>query len=97
MTDPAFITSLDWSAIGKLLMSLWLFVISAVGFGFAFLMAHAIVPSLLETGELPKRARRARPSLYLGAIIALALAAFFLASATGLSNVIENFYSRWWI
>ena len=97
MPDPAFITSSDWSDIGKLLVALWIFVFCVVGFALAFLLAHAIVPSLLETGEIPEKARRARPLIYLGAMVSLALVAFFLTSATNLSDVMENFYDRWWI
>lgn len=97
MQDPNFITSADWSATGKLLTSLWFFVACAIGVAFTFLTAHAIIPSLLGTRELPESVQRIRPLIYLTSIFAVALVTFFLVSAIDLAGTIDNFYARRWI
>ena len=50
--DPQYITGETWSEIGSWLKFLWLFLLFSVGFGFNFLMAHAIIPSLIVTGHI---------------------------------------------
>jgi hypothetical protein len=95
--DPEFINSSDWRAIGDILTFLWLLFFAAVGFGFNFLMAHAIIPSLVGSGHLPARLDKARPVFYGGAALALAVVVFALNRAADKAGLIAEFWPRWWI
>ena len=95
--DPGYINSSDWGAIGGFLTFLWVMFFSAVGFGFNFLMAHAIIPSLIGSGHLPERVGKARPLFYGGAVMALGLVAFALSRLVAEAGLIEDFWPRFWI
>mgnify|MGYP001410086748 CR=1 FL=1 len=95
--DPAYITTYVWHEIEVTLGFLWLLPIVVIFFGGNFLMAHAILPSLIETRHLPAGATKLRIPFYLGAALgALGIVAvmFFVSNA---ARVIGEFYSRWWI
>lgn len=95
--DPEPLTSFDWDRIRELIIFLWLFLAAVVAFGGAFLLAQAILPSLVKTGHLPARLLRLRPLLYLFSFLALGLAGFLLARALSLTSVIDSFYPRIWM
>ena len=63
--DPAYITMQNWAAISNLLATLWMILGSAFGVGGSMLLAHGMVPSLVNTRDLPRElAKRMRPPLY---------------------------------
>ena len=95
--DPGYINNSDWGAIGGFLTFLWVLFFSAVGFGFNFLMAHAIIPSLIGSGHLPSRLDKSRPVFYGGAVLALGLVVFALTRLVERAGLIENFWPRFWI
>ena len=95
--DPNFITASDWDRIGKLILFLFGLPVSAILFAFPLLFARAIIPSLVGTGHLPKRALFLQPVAYVTASIGLICLVFVLSNIVGRSEVIENFYHRWWI
>ena len=95
--DPAFLTTEHWNGLANLLYSWWFYILTIVAFGLTFLLAHAIIPSLVTTKDIRADAQRIRPLLYIGALLFLGLAGFFLASIVDLARVIETFYSRWLI
>ena len=95
--DPEFITTDDWQGISVMLRFLWAYWFIIIGFGSTLLLAHAIIPSLVSTRQLPLVFERFRPLLYMGAlgILGLALALLVLASVN--AYVIGDFWKRWWI
>jgi hypothetical protein len=95
--DPVYITSEDWRDIGNLLTFIWLILLFAIGFGFNFLMAHAIIPSLIGSGHLPQRLNKARRIFYGGAFGALSLMVFAVGRAIVEAQFIEDIWGRWWI
>ena len=95
--DPVYINSDLWGSTGNILTYIWILFFSAVGFGFNFLMAHAIIPSLIGSGHLPARLQKARPLFYGGAAFALALVIFALNRAAANAGFLEDIYPRWWI
>lgn len=99
--DPSFITTLDWSQIGALLKFLWGYLVFIVALAGSLLLAHAVLPSLRNSGhlsaEMLQLTRKARPLLYLLGLLALALAAVFMASVVAKADVLEQLYARWWI
>ena len=95
--DPEYITSADWRDIGNLLTFIWLLLVFAIGFGFNFLMAHAIIPSLVGSGHLPERFNKARRLFYAGALLALSLVVFVLGRAVVEAQFIKDVWDRVWI
>ena len=95
--DPEYINSDIWRSTGDILTFIWILFFAAVGFGFNFLMAHAIIPSLIGSGHLPARLQKARALFYGGAALALALVVFALNRTFVNAGFIEDFWPRWWI
>jgi hypothetical protein len=95
--DPEYINSTDWRAIGNLLHFFWFILIFAIGFGFNFLMAHAIIPSLIGTGHLPQRLNRVRRIFYAGAFGAFIMALFCVTRIIGEAHILKSIWERWWI
>lgn len=95
--DPGFITTDQWSGISTMLRFLWAYWLFIIGFAFTFLLAHAIVPSMVSTGQLPPGTIRLRPLLYLGAlgILGFALILFILTMVN--AGVVGRLWERWWI
>lgn len=92
--DPRFITSSDWFGIARLVQFLWLVVIFNVGLAFFMLLSQAVVPSLIATGEIPRRLTRVRPVLTLVGIIAFAGTLVILLNWLGTLSVLYNIYPR---
>ena len=95
--DPEFITSADWREIGNLLHFYWFILLFAIGFGFNFLMAHAIIPSLIGTGHLPEGVSKSRRFFYTGALVSLGLVLFFLLRIAQEAHILRSVWDRWWI
>ena len=95
--DPNFITSLDWIEYRDLISYLWLFPILMFVVSSSILLSCGIIPSLVESKEIPEKAQKIRPLLYLTAAGALAGFVVVLFVARDLAKVIENTYERWWI
>ncbi len=96
LPDPIAIGSLEWREIGTLLHNLWFYLCLIVSFAVTMLAAHAIIPSLISTGHLPKSAGLLRFSLTVTALVFLAFALTVLSMAVNLAYVIETFYDRFW-
>ncbi len=95
--DPEFITSADWQRIGNLLHYFWFVLLFAIGFGFNFLMAHAVIPSLIETRHLPQRLDRSRRIFYIGALGFLGLVLFSVSRIVAEAHILKSVWERWWI
>lgn len=95
--DPNFISSLDWIEYRDLISYLWLLPILMFVVSSSILVSFGIIPSLVESKEIPEKAQRIRPLLYLSAIGAIAGFVVVLFVAGDLASVIENTYERWWI
>lgn len=95
--DPAYVTNEIWHGLSVMLRFLWLYLFFIIGVAFNFLIAHAVIPSLVDSGQLPPRIARLRPLFYLGALGLLVLAlAFFVLTVINV-DVIEEAWGRWWI
>ena len=95
--DPEFITNEHWADISTALRFLWLYWLFIIGFATNMLLAHALIPSLINSGQLPSSVGRIRPLLYMGALGILAIAIlFFILTAVNV-DVIGRFSERWWI
>ena len=95
--DPTAIGSIEWSEIGRLLHNLWFYLGLIFAFAVTSLIAHAIIPSLVSTGHLPRNANLLRFSLTIAALGILGGALTLLAYTVGVARLIEVFYDRYWI
>ncbi len=95
--DPELVTTKDWADISTPLRFLWAYWVFIIGFAFTLLLAHAIVPSLVSTRQLPAGIARLRPMLYLGGIGILTIAVIFLVLTWANIGFIGRLWDRWWI
>ena len=99
--DPSRLTFVNWSDTSVILIFIWLFVISVIAFASAMLLAHAVIPSLLESGHVPEGmrslVRKQRLPMYMMAILLLGVVAFWLSEATNAAHEIRRFWPRDWI
>jgi hypothetical protein len=99
--DPSRLTFVNWSDTTSILLFIWLFVAFVVIFATFMLLAHAMIPSLLETGHIPEGfrsiVRKQRIPLYLGALLALGMVCVWLTFATDSAHELRRIWSRDWI
>lgn len=94
-TDPTFITALDWQRVGGLLLTLWWFLGSILGFAGAMLLAQAVVPSLGFTRDLPAgTVRMIRPPLYGGAALFAVLAVLSVLVFLGRVDILKEIFDK---
>lgn len=56
----------DWVRLSELVAHLWFLMAALIVSGLTYMLAHAMIPSLMDTGDLPAAvARRMRAPLYL--------------------------------
>jgi hypothetical protein len=93
--DPAFITSQNWAAISDLLMTLWLILGSALGLGGSMLLAHGMIPSLVETRDITADiGKKVRPPLYAAGVAFLALGLFSVTLFVDRFDVVTGIYNH---
>jgi hypothetical protein len=93
--DPQYLDRHYWDLIGTLLPHLALFVALMVNMAISFLMAHAVIPSLAMTRDIPLDVGKLRGILYPISALSFVLAAFALGRAVYLMVVVlEYFYPR---
>ncbi len=93
--DPQFLNREQWEQIGRLLPHLALFVALMVNMAISFLLAHAIIPSLAMTYDIPESVRGLRRILYPISAISMAGAAVALGRGIViLVEVLQYFYPR---
>lgn len=95
--DPAFVTNEIWHNISGMLRFLWVYVFFIIGFALNLLIAHAIIPSLVGSGQIPERIAKLRPVFYLasGGALVFALAALVISMLQ--VGVVTDVFNRWWI
>ncbi len=95
--EPASVTTEMWHGISVMLRFLWLYVFLILGVAVNFLIAHAVIPSLADSGQLPSRIARLRPLFYLGSLGLLVVAVISLFLAIVNAQVLGQIWGRWWI
>ena len=95
--DPNVIGPDSWSELGSLLRSLWLAVLFIVLFASNMILGHITIPSFVMSGHIPESWRKARPPLYVLAVVSFVLAMFFLSRAVDYAGVLRNFWPDYWI
>ncbi len=93
--DPKALTSANWNDIHVWLTLFWIYTPLVVTFALSMLTAHAIIPSLIITGQLPQSASRLKLPLTGFAILVSIAAIIILAFAMNQALIIEKFWDRW--
>jgi hypothetical protein len=80
------LTASDWAQLAELNAHLWILAAVLIGTGLVYALAHALIPSLVLTGDIePQAGRKLRAPLYavmaagLGALAAIVIKATLLA------------------
>lgn len=60
LDDPKALTSVEWNNIHMFLQWFWIYLPILLTFGITLLTAHAIIPSMVQAGQLPESAQKLR-------------------------------------
>ena len=92
----AELTSVQWVELSTLAAHLWIFAAALVITGLTYMLAHAMIPSLADTGELPAHiARRMRAPLYVIAVAGITTTIVVVVKFVILSlEVLPGLYPR---
>ena len=94
--DPRIIGPEQWIIINRIQPLLVLFVGMMVNGAISLLIAHAIVPSLIDTGDLPEKWNKLRVVLYPVSLVSMVLMACAFFTAVGLlTDVIPQIFPRY--
>jgi hypothetical protein len=94
--DPQFIDAARWELIALALRQLVLFVTFMVCMALTFLMAHALIPSLITMDEMPRPMAAFRPLFYAVSAISLVLMVFSFGRAVFIMvPIIQYIYPRY--
>jgi hypothetical protein len=93
--DPTLLGPDDWQRLARMLNDLYIASGLGITAAMAFLLSHAILPSLVATGDAPESLRGLRWVFYPIFVAALGLACLALARAfsTGV-GVLDQFFPR---
>ena len=96
--DPNLLFNSDWTEIGKSLTFLWISALCVIIASAHMLLGHIVLPSLIDSYNIPKFIQRQRIPLYLVAVAFYGIAAWFLIQfAIGSKDVISLFWNDFWI
>ena len=95
--DPAALSGPEWSGLGSLLSNLWIVVALVVFFGTNMMVGHILIPSLIDSAHLPDGAQKVRPLFYAAAIVSIVVAVVVLVQVIQDAEVLERFWSNYWI
>jgi hypothetical protein len=95
--DPVAVSAAQWSEIGNWMHWLWAYFFCIIIIAFTFLTAHAVIPSLVSSGHLPRKYLNLRQPMYLTVVIFIGAAVFFMWWTVGNSLLLEDLYNRFWI
>ena len=97
MDDPKALTSVDWNNIHLFLQWFWIYFPIVVTFGFTLLIAHAIIPSLVITGQLPESTQKLRVPLTGFAVLLFAAGVVVLILGINATLDVRNVWGRFLI
>ena len=95
--DPKALTSVEWTNIHLYLQWLWIYFPIVVTFAITLLTAHAIIPSLVNTGQLPESTQRLRVPLTGFAVLLFVAGVVILVLAINATLDVRQVYNRFLI
>lgn len=97
MPDPGPLLQGDWSDNGTALKLLWINLLLMTTAAVSLGIAHAIIPSAVDSGTFSSKASRFRPFLYVIGTVAIIVAlvnVFFIIDIS--REWLEDVYPRWY-
>ena len=90
------LTAADWVKLSELVAHLWFLAAAMIVTGLTYMLAHAMIPSLMDTGDLPAPvARRMRAPLYLIVAMGCVAVVVLVIKGTLLAlNILPEIYPR---
>jgi hypothetical protein len=95
--DPLPLTGADWNQVSATLSFTWAFFLTMIPAAIMFLSAHAVIPSLVITGDVGTLVGRTRPVFYLLAVAGAAAAGWSIVNFIAASEVLRTIYPKVWI
>ena len=95
--DPKALSSANWNDIHLWLTYFWIYVPLVLTFAFTILTAHALIPSLINTGHIPTSVGRLRIPLTFFAALVFIAAAFMMVLTINKTLDLAKFWDRWLI
>ena len=95
--DPGMLSVEDWQARLLALRLMWLCLILAFTASGSLVIAHAVIPSAVDSGTLSEKFNKFRLPLYLTGIFAFVLdVAVFLYALSLAQGIISDIYPSFW-
>ena len=95
MNDPNALTNIDWVNLSNWLTTYWIYFPVVILFAFTLMIAHAFIPSAVQTGHLPPAAERLRWPMTIFALLLLAVAVALMTRIVILTpQTLGNIYDR---
>ena len=90
------LSAADWVKLSELVAHVWVFALALIITGLTYMLAHAMIPSLMDTGDLPVAvARRMRAPLYLIVAMGCVAVVVLVIKGTLLAlNILPDIYPR---
>ena len=88
------LTPEQWGDGGNAIKLLWLSLLFAATGGVSFIIAHAMIPSAVDSGTIPPGFRKIRLPLYFAGFLAVAGIAINVALMIGFLGYIEDVFPR---
>ena len=96
--DPFAPTTGEWSEIARTITFLTIALVSAFVTGPILLVAHAVIPSAIDSQSISNKFNKLRPILYLIGFMGLAsIITFFLLAFFNIYPVLERIYPSFWL
>ena len=93
--DPKALSSANWNDIHLWLTYFWIYAPLVLTFAFTILTAHALIPSLINTGHIPTSVSRLRrPFTFFAALVFIA-AVFMMVLTINKTLDLAKFWDRW--
>ncbi len=94
LEDPKALTSVEWNNIHMFLQWFWIYLPIVLTFGLTLLTAHAIIPSMVSTGQLPESTQKLRIPLTGFAVLLFAAGVVILVLAINAQLDVSAIYDR---
>ena len=95
--DIQALTSENWNDIHYWLTYFWIYVPLVLVFALTMVTAHAIIPSLIMTGQLPESAGKIRVAMTAFAALVFVAAVVMMVLTVDRTLDLEKFWDRWLI
>ncbi len=95
--DPKALTSAEWQNIHMYLQWFWIYLPMVVTFGLTMLTAHALIPSMVNTGHLPESMQRLRVPLTAFAALVFVIAVVILVLGINATLDVRQVWPRFLI